>query len=67
MGSPMSERNVQDELFDSSLDVVFSKRALDDIYRNHLLVAASAAEREGFSETRAALIGLLTSAMASDE
>jgi hypothetical protein len=63
----MSERNVQNELFDPGLDVEFSKRALDDIYRNQLLVAASAAEREGFSETRAALIGLLVSAMACDE
>jgi hypothetical protein len=63
----MPERNVQDELFDPSLDVGFSKRALDDIYRNHLLVAACKAEREGFSETRAVLIGLLANAMASDE
>lgn len=63
----MSEHIFQEDLFTPSLDIGFSKRDLDGIYLNHLLVAACNAEREGFIETGAVLIELLAKAMASDE
>lgn len=50
-----------------SSDTSMAAKVAESIFQDELLIAASAAQLEGFTETRAALLSLLASEVCEDD